>query len=455
MSARTLQFTTRMPSTRRAVAGWQRRKTLRLLGRTCCAALIVSVAAAIAQDPPAARRPPDQQPGMPGPVPEGASDCRRCHTCDRPTPENRCLPECTRSRMLAGGAYLPEYEGPDVIILDAVGGTYLPVPFDHKGHAKMAEMTLGCVACHHYTPAGQPHPACKTCHDVSSADASIRKPGLRGAYHRQCLNCHREWINEKDCAVCHRKKVGSLDSNGQIPRLTKDDILAQMHPPVPEPENVVYGDKATQGKAWQVVFDHQEHVARFGLNCVDCHHEPSCSRCHTREHEQPQFGRLGEHHWPCSRCHKRDIGPSGTCERCHRQEGRARPEAFEHAQTGWPLGRFHQSVVCRDCHASVPFVKLDRDCNGCHAEWDAETFDHRVTGQGLDENHAEIECEVCHVERDYERPPVCGECHEEDDEGIAFPAKRPGPYPVLDSAPDEETLSGGPGARGQESKARD
>ena len=29
--------------------------------------------------------------------------------------------------------------GPDVVILGELQKTYLPVPFDHKGHAKMAE----------------------------------------------------------------------------------------------------------------------------------------------------------------------------------------------------------------------------------------------------------------------------------------------------------------------------
>ena len=103
--------------------------------------------------------------------------CACCHTCDRPTPENQCLPTCGRDPAL----YMHGQKGPDVVILDELQDAYLPVPFDHKGHADMAEMTRGCVICHHYTPAGQQHPACKTCHEVDVKGTGIHKPGLKGA----------------------------------------------------------------------------------------------------------------------------------------------------------------------------------------------------------------------------------------------------------------------------------
>jgi hypothetical protein len=117
---------------------------------------------------------------------------------------------------------------------------------------------------------------------------------------------------------------------------------------------------------------------------------------------------------------------SDRCQRCHWKEGQPKPEPFDHASTGWPLSKYHQGRICRECHVGVPFMKLDRDCNRCHSDWSPTTFDHRVTGQILDENHAEHDCDVCHVERRFDRPPTCDDCHEEE-EGISFPAKRPGP----------------------------
>ena len=54
------------------------------------------------------------------------------------------------------------------------------------------------------------------------------------------------------------------------------------------------------------------------------------------------------------------------------------------------------------------------------------TFDHAVTGQVPDETHAGIDCADCHIDRKFDRPPTCEECHDPD-EGVAFPAKRPRP----------------------------
>jgi hypothetical protein len=36
-----------------------------------------------------------------------------------------------------------------------------------------------------------------------------------------------------------------------------------------------------------------------------------------------------------------------------------------------------------------------------------------------------LECDGCHVDRAFERPPRCDQCHEPE-EGVSFPAKRPG-----------------------------
>jgi len=82
---------------------------------------------------------------------------------------------------------------------------------------------------------------------------------------------------------------------------------------------------------------------------------------------------------------------------------------------------------------TVPFVKLERDCNACHGAWSPETFDHAVTGQRLDETHAEFDCEDCHIDRKFDGTPACEECHEED-EGISFPTKRPGAVVSLSTA---------------------
>jgi hypothetical protein len=360
-----------------------------------------------------------------------ALDCKRCHTCENPTLPHPCLPACTR--VEAAALKLAQKLGPEVVILDELEGVYLPVPFDHKGHAHMAEMTRGCSTCHHYTPEGGEHPACKACHEKEAAGTDIRKPGLKGAYHRQCLNCHKDWIDETDCAICHRRKSGVPEGNGRVMSPTSDDILGRMHPPITKPSTEIYRAESTKGSTSVVIFRHWEHVQGFDLACVDCHHEDNCTRCHKKEGAEERPRTVKEHHRPCQFCHKADMDKTATeitgkCKRCHWREGEPMPKPFDHADTGWPLSKYHVGNRCRDCHWTVPFKKLDKECTACHSDWSPETFDHRVTGQVLDENHAEIDCGDCHTDRKFGVPPTCVECHDED-EGIAFPAKRPGPSP--------------------------
>jgi hypothetical protein len=332
---------------------------------------------------------------------------------------------------------MKDQEVPDVIILDELAEAYLPVPFDHKGHADMAEMTKGCVTCHHYTPEGRQHPACKTCHIAALTDSSIRKPGLKGAYHRQCLNCHRDWSDPTDCAKCHPRRTaapGDLDSTGTpSPGELVDDILGRMHPPINQPKTEIYRAGSQQGAKSSVIFRHWEHVNSFDLACVECHHEENCSRCHIsqRDSEEEVTPTIREHHEPCIKCHIRDMDEAqtaitGRCKRCHWQDGDPPVKPFDHADTGWPLSRYHEPRSCRDCHVELPFIKPSTECNSCHGDWEPDNFDHQVTGQALDENHVEFDCADCHADRRFDLPPGCEECHDEE-EGIAFPAQRPGP----------------------------
>lgn len=110
------------------------------------------------------------------------------------------------------------------------------------------------------------------------------------------------------------------------------------------------------------------------------------------------------------------------------------PPPFDHARTGWPLNRFHAGRNCRTCHKTTPFTSRPRECNVCHADWSSETFDHAVTGQILNEEHASFDCEDCHEDRKFDEPPACTSCHDED-EGISFPDKRPGPVAVIPNTP--------------------
>lgn len=360
------------------------------------------------------------------------SECASCHTCEAPTVGNPCLLICTRPTTMSISEGFKQKHGPTIVILDELEDRYLPVPFDHKGHAAMAEMTKGCEACHHYTPEGLAHPACKTCHEINPIREDMRKPSLKGAYHRQCMSCHREWSGNTECGACHRPKTGIARAAGDrsiVP--STDDIIGRMHPPIPEPDTRIYKTRI-EGKApTEVLFRHKEHIQRYGLRCAECHHEENCSRCHQEGAAQKQRPRtLADHHRPCMLCHT-NVNPvlDGTnCEYCHYERRTGPPRPFEHTVSDLPLMRYHRKNICRDCHPTVPFGKISTECGACHDSWTQANFKHDITGQALDERHRDLDCTDCHAERQYTAPPTCHDCHSsEGDEAVLFPQKRPGP----------------------------
>jgi len=97
--------------------------------------------------------------------------------------------------------------GPDVIRIDRMARYYSPVPFAHKIHADMSEMNGGCANCHHYNQQSDTPAACVECHPSTSGEGTLDQPGLKGAYHRQCLNCHRDWAHENACEYCHTERM--------------------------------------------------------------------------------------------------------------------------------------------------------------------------------------------------------------------------------------------------------
>jgi hypothetical protein len=69
-----------------------------------------------------------------------------------------------------------------------------------------------CQGCHHESPIGENPPLCESCHGAEAAESDLLKPGLRGAYHQQCLGCHEsmELKEPSDCFGCHPAKQGTV-----------------------------------------------------------------------------------------------------------------------------------------------------------------------------------------------------------------------------------------------------
>lgn len=288
-------------------------------------------------------------------------------------------------------------------------------------------MSGGCQLCHHHTMDGQIHPSCKKCHEpifAKSGPVQLRMPALKGAYHRQCMGCHRDWAHNTKCATCH------LTKGDESPPVDPHDLPSPAdiagHPLIENPERIHHETEYEKGP--HVVFRHKEHVDRYGYGCEFCHKGQSCARCHERAEttEDRAVEALSQpRHSSCFPCHEDDA-----CERCHAHEKDASPKRFDHAVTGFTLGRYHAKLTCRACHRRLFFTrKLEGKCSFCHKDWEPDTFDHAATGQVLDENHAEIDCDDCHRGRTFRSPPSCDECHDED---ISFPGKRPGPVTPAD-----------------------
>ena len=115
---------------------------------------------------------------------------------------------------------------PDTVFIKRLSDKYEAAVFPHK---KIIEKLLGyvndnkiakhfhggedaiCQGCHHHSPIGQIPPLCESCHNRPFNENDLYKPGLYGAYHRQCLGCHEtmEITKPSDCTGCHAKKTGN------------------------------------------------------------------------------------------------------------------------------------------------------------------------------------------------------------------------------------------------------
>ncbi len=92
--------------------------------------------------------------------------------------------------LLAGALFSVE----DVIVLPKTGHRKPPITFSHRAHADDYGAT--CVECHH---TGK-NVKCSSCHLRRDKGNIIN---LKGAFHQQCLGCHRKTSGPKACGRCH------------------------------------------------------------------------------------------------------------------------------------------------------------------------------------------------------------------------------------------------------------
>ena len=129
------------------------------------------------------------------------------------------------SRTPVTGTY-SQADIPEKVIIKAISKEYEPAELPHRkiintllknikddklaGYFHRDEGTM-CQGCHHHSPAAKKPPSCSSCHGAPFDENNILRPGLKAAYHRQCMECHEVMGIEKpvatDCTGCHKKKT--------------------------------------------------------------------------------------------------------------------------------------------------------------------------------------------------------------------------------------------------------
>jgi len=103
-------------------------------------------------------------------------------------------------------------KAPETVKLDTKGEFYGPVEYSHLEHTDYADQ--GCVQCHHHQPPAEPFKKCGACHQSEPFQApdKLNVPGIKGAFHRQCVGCHVEYgSGPTECTECHEPRSAGGD----------------------------------------------------------------------------------------------------------------------------------------------------------------------------------------------------------------------------------------------------
>lgn len=124
----------------------------------------------------------------------------------------------------------PLVSAADGLLIDSLSELYQGVDFDHDMHIEVLEED--CSQCHHHTVGvATKNPACVSCHrqavevedptcgschaaePFTAAEMSRTegiphinhriKPGLKAAYHLNCMGCHQQMGGPVGCQDCH------------------------------------------------------------------------------------------------------------------------------------------------------------------------------------------------------------------------------------------------------------
>lgn len=152
----------------------------------------------------------------------GQGGCRVCHggsrrSAEEPPPLQAGSPQlAVLGALPASSDDFPEkvkidvladtYEGSEMPHLKIVSRLDTPIRSSTLARQFHGTVEAMCAGCHHHSPVGERPPRCSACHGETAA-ATLDKPGLKVAYHRQCVGCHVAMhIAKQGCTDCHASK---------------------------------------------------------------------------------------------------------------------------------------------------------------------------------------------------------------------------------------------------------
>ena len=154
------------------------------------------------------------------------ADDASCLMCHAKLPEGADMDEATARIMLeqrpVQAQIYEEQDIPEKIIIKELSDKYEPVEFPHRQIVNKIAQNIKdnklaayfhadkgtlCQGCHHNSPATKKPTSCKSCHGKPFNEKDMNKPGIMGAYHIQCMECHTNMkIDNNDCTDCHKEK---------------------------------------------------------------------------------------------------------------------------------------------------------------------------------------------------------------------------------------------------------
>ena len=319
---------------------------------------------------------------------------------------------------------------------DPFNDLYGPVRFMHMKHATVVR---DCAECHHMRPAdpeAKETVSCAACHRDAFDAKALGRPGLKAAYHQQCMGCHEERNQGPvGCTDCHAKNVPDHKELVQLPdnpdpftvtreclRCHEDAAEDLSHAAHwlwrgPSPFTVGNEKRVDSGKA-------ENTINNFCIALPS--NWPRCTSCHAGYGwKDADFDFTDKTRMDCLVCHDttltyRKLPPGAgmpfpqldlkkiaqsvgkpsrkTCGDCHFQGGGG--DAVKHGDMNGIL--YYPS---RDC--DVHMGGMDFQCHECH-----KTRNHKISGRSLSLPVAEgsRSCEDCHTRAPHKHH--AGEGHE-------------------------------------------